>query len=527
MPSKIAYLSVTFNEDAPLGPVVMRTGETVSLPEPIARGLGNAVTINGVGSVGAAPGFLKSADADSMRALVSGYGIPGGSVPFGVLGDSVSQQCSDYAAVDANNTTQIMLRNDGYMPWACALSGQQITFDPATANFGLGGDTLFAGTDGNGTHPGIMSRVASVIASGVRHCVVLGGHNDVTTAGTSYTDICTRLAAIVAALQAGGVRVYLGTLVPVSGMNSARYAKLLSVNQYIRRLSQSDPRVVLVDWWAYINDFTAASPQQKQYWNRYNDTLHPGVKSAYAMGYVLWRAIKAAMGMSDQTYVMASQSDAFDATNGPLCSLNANPAMTGTAGTATTAGGATNATVSGQVADSWTVQKYGGSSTCTVTCSKESPRTDLDSMSNGARQVVAFTTTQSGGGSETIEVNTASVTVASGKYAAGERLLAECSIELSNPVDMYGVSLLLSETHTVAYQKAYTLEYPGNSANQPNALMDNTARTYKYVLRTPVITTASNSQSVVGQVRIVFHPSRSASGASGTVKIGDFAIRKA
>lgn len=63
MPSRLSYLDVTFREDVDVGPVVFLTGERLSLPEPMARGLGPKVAINGAGTV---------SDAPAMSSRVSG-----------------------------------------------------------------------------------------------------------------------------------------------------------------------------------------------------------------------------------------------------------------------------------------------------------------------------------------------------------------------------------------------------------------------------------------------------------------------
>lgn len=438
---------------------------------------------------------------------------------FAILGDSISARCSDYAAPNPAATTQIVIRNDGYIGWAMALSGLQIQFDPRN-NFGVGGDRL----DAQGGYPGILSRVPNVIASGVSNCVVLGGHNDISTAGTSLAAMKATMQSICNKLTTSGITVYLMTLVPITGMGSAQNAKLLAFNAWIRKFAHARYGVVLVDPWAYINDFSAANPQQKPYYTANNDSLHPGVRSAYCMGYALWKS--AENRLPKYAGIVGSQGDLRADGESANASLTANSAMLGTGGSATTAGGATNVTYSSSnVAAGFTVQKYGGSSVCTISCTKENPRTDFDGMSNGERQIVTFSTTATGGGSETIEVNTGTVTAASGAYTAGEQLYAECSIELANPVKMYGVSLLLSENHTDGYQKCFALEYSGASANNLNALMEDTARTYKYLLRTPLLSANADTQSVFGQVRITFKPSETG-GASGVVKIGDFAVRK-
>jgi len=442
--------------------------------------------------------------------------MAGASNTFAVLGDSVTQQNTTYEAPSASAATSIAFRNDGYMSWAVALSGQQIQFDPLN-NYGVGGDIL----------SGIATRVPLVLASGVGNCVVLAGHNDVTTAGTSYADMVSQLQGICETLIAGNVRVFLATLVPISGLDSTKRSKLASFNAWIRRYAATTRGVVLIDWWPYINDFTTTNFQQRPDFTRLTDTVHPGVKSAYLMGVITEAAIRPFIGGSGQTFVLGSQNDTFSATQGFQAALNANSAMKGTGGSkSATAGGATNSTITGDVADSFTVQKYGGAAFCDIVCSKETPRTDLNGLSNGSRQVIAFTTTQSGGGSTQIQMNMPDVTTASGAYAAGDVLFAECNIELINPVNMYGVVLLLTETHT-NLQVGYALAYPGNSNNTANALMENTPRTYKLSYRTPLITAQPGSTKMVAQIQILLHPSIAPEGASGTIKVGDFAMRKA
>jgi hypothetical protein len=278
---------------------------------------------------------------------------------------------------------------------------------------------------------------------------------------------------------------------------------------------------VLVDAWPWINDYTQSSPQQKAYYG-IGDTIHPGPKSAYLMGLCLWNAIQrtlpAYVGMTG-----VSQGDTYNATNGPYSNLLANGYFSGSGGTLNaTAGGATNCTLTGTAATGWTIQKYSGSSVCTATASIESPRTDLGGFSNGNRQVIAFSTTNSGGVQEQLQMNSATVNVGSG-YSAGDLLYGEAVIEIDAPTNLYTVWLELSENHTSGYQQAYDMDITSIGNNQ-YALMLIQAGNLYLTLRTPVIQTLSNSQSVNLQVAIVFYPSLTG-GASATVKVADAAIR--
>jgi len=302
-------------------------------------------------------------------------------------------------------------------------------------------------------------------------------------------------------------------------MNSTQYSKLLSVNAWARDYARRTPGVVLVDWWGYINDYTAANPQQKASWTRYNDTLHPGVRSAYAMGFVLWQAIKGAQGATGQTYGQGSQADLYNAA-GPNASMTANSAMLGTTGQTLLQGGVTNATYTAtQVATGFGVNKYGGSSTCTIAATKESPRTDLSGLCNSDRQIITFSTTQSGGGNEGIDCFTETLTRASGKYSPGDVLRAFATVELINPLNVYCVSMQLQEIKTSTFQNVFSMENTSASGNFDNAVMEPVARTYDFSLGGLDLVTQSDSVSVAAIIRIRFRPNATG-GASATVKIG-------
>lgn len=71
MPSRIKYVRVTFLEDVPTAGGVFRTGETLSFPEDVARGFGNAVVLLGPGSEADAVALASRESAAAISSLLA------------------------------------------------------------------------------------------------------------------------------------------------------------------------------------------------------------------------------------------------------------------------------------------------------------------------------------------------------------------------------------------------------------------------------------------------------------------------
>ena len=225
--------------------------------------------------------------------------------------------------------TSPLTRADGFFPWANASLGGRLTL---VKNAGVGGNTSAQ----------ILARVTDVtgLATMPGYCILPDCATNDLVAGTASATIITNLQAICDALQAKGITVVICTVLPIAG-NAAHVQRQEEVSRWIRDRSEQ-PGFIVCDWAARWGDPTTVGPKA----GYSTDGVHPTPVGAGAIGRVLAEALRPHLGGSIE---LASH-------NLDQLTINLNPMMVGTGGTASTG-------TSGSVATNWTTLRGSGAGT--------------------------------------------------------------------------------------------------------------------------------------------------------------------
>jgi len=359
-----------------------------------------------------------------------------------ILGDSITAQ----NLLTATGSVQTSVR--GYWTWADILTNKRFTFDPVNDNYGLAGDALVAYS----SYPGIPSRVATIIASGARICIVLAGSNDIAGAGTSYAAMIAAMRdQIILPLQQAGVVPIIIPILPRGatgggGLTSAQTKQLYRFNRWLMELGHGRADLmgsliyppVVVDMTPYLLDNTSsvANPTATI---MLSDYTHPSQRGAYLIGRQLAAALNAIY--PPRANAWASALDMYDATYNPTGSRaiqsGANVGIfVSSGGSLTTYAGMTP---TGTLAFGLSAFRSRGSSTATMAVSKENPRTD--GPISGERQFVDVAISSTGDASfETYTVQLGdNISV-----AAGESFYLQASYQLMTvPQGVLGIEARL------------------------------------------------------------------------------------
>ena len=360
-----------------------------------------------------------------------------------ILGDSITAQ----NVLTATGSVQTSAR--GYWTWADILTGKRFTFDPINDNYGLAGDALVAYS----SYPGIPSRVANIIASGARICVVLAGSNDIAIAGTSHAAMIAAMRdSVLLPLQQAGIVPIVLTVLPRGatgggGLTSAQTKQLYRFNRWLMELGHGRADLmgallyppIVVDVTPYLLDNTSSVANPVTFM-MLSDYTHPTQRAAYIVG----RELAAVLNRiyPPRANAWASALDMYDATYNPSGS-RAVQSGTNNVGTFAWTGGSltTNAglTPSGVLAFGLSAFRSRGSSTATMALSKENPRTD--GPVTGERQFVEVSISSTGDPSfETYTLQLGSNV----SVTAGEQFYLQVNYELMTvPQGLLGVEARL------------------------------------------------------------------------------------
>ncbi len=359
-----------------------------------------------------------------------------------LLGDSITAQ----NLLTATGSVQTSVR--GYWTWADILTGKRFTFDAVNDNYGLAGDALVPYS----TYPGIPSRVAPIIASGARICVILAGSNDIADAGTSYAAMTAAMRdQVILPLQQAGVVPIVITVLPRGatgggGLTSAQTKQLYRFNRWLIELGHGRSDLmgsllyppIVVDMTPYLLD-NASSVANPVATLMLSDYTHPTQRAAYLIG----RQLAAVLNVlyPPRAVAWASALDIYDATYNPAGSRAVQSGsnvgtFASTGGSLTTAAGMTP---TGTLAFGLSAFRSRGSSTATMACSKENPRTD--GPISGERQFVDVAISSTG------DASFESYTVQLGSnisVTAGESCYVQVSYELMTvPQGLLGIEARL------------------------------------------------------------------------------------
>lgn len=292
------------------------------------------------------------------------------------LGDSrVDYAGEGYVADPVTNTLSPWNKMGQMQWWAEVASGGTIHFPP-TMNFGLAGDTVTPTTG----HPGMTSRVASVIASGAGACWFLGGTNDSKLA----TPIATTIAgvqSIIAQLRAAGIIVILGADMPRGNdayspnnvLTTSQRKNHIQYCQFIRSLHAPHNGIHVLDMWPEFSD-----PQSTAAWvalDKTYDGLHPQPRGSILTGQKFWDNFGYLWG-GYTAGIASSAGDIYDATLTTRGNLVGTPGfMIGTSGTL---GSAT-----GTLPNGWSCTKVPGGTTLVGSAPTVNGKSDWMTLTGG------------------------------------------------------------------------------------------------------------------------------------------------
>lgn len=459
----------------------------------------------------ATPGLIKDTGKDKVTVAGSLVSRELGDIllslrspgpTFAIFGTSITDQNSRNIQPPSASPSRAWY-TDGYATWLRILTGQRINL-PVENDFGVSGDTFQQ----------MLARIGAVIAAKPHYCIVEGGSNNI-----AVDDFATMKAvwlAIVQRLHGEGITPIILPMPPRAG--AALTANQVKTQQrfyvFQREFCLRNKGYLFADYLgSWLDQSSILSVPLAGMVKA--DNLHPTTIGAYWMGKALADIINPLL--SPRTSNVHAAADIYDAAFNPTGSLlysgTANRSLlSGTGGTQTANAGLTYV---GALAAGATFVRSAATSTCTVTLSKENPRTDPGRPS-GERQVVQIAAATGGGADEVYNLR---FTPLIADVAAGDWYYAEASIEVTAaPANVLALELYLLETR------------PSNSQTAIDGSMNSALAgvlppvTWSGVLRTPPIQRQADATALQVNIRARLN---AAAGAAGvTFKVGDFVVRK-
>ena len=223
-----------------------------------------------------------------------------------------------------NNTSDDNEKLDtGWLNWANIFLGQRLTVVADVANSGDKTSDILAG-------------IPAALEYGAQYHFAQGGINDVIT-GVSAATITANLAAIYAAIYAGGSIPIAATIAPADAIDtSAERQVYFDVNKWIRSYCKTQG-IIVIDFVGPVIDGDNSYPNPLP--GMTNDGTHQTNLGAIVLGKAIYNRL----------YQVFPEVDNFSNSNADPNVLNANPMQIGTSGTASTG-------ASGTFADGWAAQ---------------------------------------------------------------------------------------------------------------------------------------------------------------------------
>ena len=438
--------------------------------------------------------------------------IGNGKTPVvAIYGTSVTDQNSKNVPNDQASPGRAWY-TDGYATWLRILTSQRIDLNPNN-DFGVSGDTFAM----------MYARIGNVLASKADFCIVEGGPNDIPNLVTDddYKEMRRDWEKIVTLLRQKG-------MTPIILPPTARSGAVLTASQirfqqqlynYQREFCRKNAGYLFCDYLGYWLDQTSVSSVPLAGMVK-ADNLHPTAIGAYYMGKALADLINPLLPPLP-TNVLPN-ADIFNATDNFTGNLLYSSGLNrgillGTGGTETAnanltyTGGGTG----GGLAAGMTFLRGTATSVCTVTNTKENPRTDAGRAS-GERQVIQIAASTGGGADEVYNLR---FTPALADVAAGEWYYGECSMEVSvAPTNVMALEFYVLETRPSNSQTSIDLALNSSLAGVLPTV------TWSGVMRTPPIKRTSDASAL--QINIRARLKTDAGAAGITFKVGDLALRK-
>jgi hypothetical protein len=400
--------------------------------------------------------------------------------------------------------------SDGYFTHFQQLSGQRL-YCPLSNNKGVSGNNMLD----------MLARLGDLLSTTARFTVFEVGSNDLTNSDPSISSFASMKAnwlAIVTCLIQAGRTVIVIPITPRAGsfLTSVQLFVQMQFTNWQREWCYTHDGVIFVDYLPYWLDQTSTTSVPLAGMVKTNDNLHETSIGAYWIGRAMHEFVTPFLPQR-QTNVVAN-ADIYDATYNPTGTLLFSGATNYSlcAGTGGTATASTNLTyVNSGLAQGSTLIRASSSATCTVTLSKENPRTDVG-RSSGERQIIQIAAS-SGGSAD--EVYNFRFTPAIANVAVDDWYYAEASVEITAaPVNCNALELYLLETRPSNSQTAIDGAFNSSLAGQLASVTD------KRVLRTPPIKRTSDATALQVNLRPRFKTDVGAAGI--TVAVADFVVRK-
>lgn len=449
----------------------------------------------------------------SMRAVVTAIGMPSyapvGPWPtFAIFGTSITDQCSRNIQPPSASPSRAWMA-DGYATWLRILTNQRINL-PVENDFGNSGDTFQQ----------MYARIDSVIASDPDFCIVEGGSNNI--AVDTFEVMRDAWLQIVTKLFGLGITPVILPMPPRAGavLTAAQVKAQQRFYNYQREFCLNNRGYLFADYLGYWLDQTSSTSVPLSGMVK-TDNLHPTNTGAYYMGKTLADLINPLLPPRPSQIV--PNADLYDATDNPTGSLLFSGAtnyalLAGTGGTETAnanltyTGGGTG----GGLAAGATFVRGSATSVCTVTNTKENPRTDTGRAS-GERQIIQIAASSGGGADEVYNLR---FTPAIANVQVGDWYYGEAAIEITAaPTNVSALEFYLLETRPSNSQTAIDLSMNSSLAGVLPAV------TWSGVLRTPPIQRTSDATALQANIRSRLKTDAGA--ASITFKVGDMTVRKA
>jgi lysophospholipase L1-like esterase len=440
------------------------------------------------------------------KGLRAQIGAPEGPT-VALIGTSITDQNSKNVQPPLTGPSRTWY-TDGYATWLRILSNQRINL-PVDNDFGVSGDTF----------QNIYDRLDTAFAVEPDYLIIEGGSNDI--GSKTYEELRDIWLKIVLKVHNEGIVPVILPMPPRAGavLTAAQIRTQHRFYVFQREYCLKNRGFLFVDYYGYWLDQTSTTSVPLANYVK-ADNLHPMATGAYYMGKAIWEVLQTALPLRQS--VVNAYADLYNATDNPTGTLLYNTTsnrstMAGTGGTETAnasltyTGGGTG----GGLAAGWTFLRGTATSVCTVTNTKENPRTDAG-RNSGERQVVQIASAGSGGADEVYNLR---FTPAIADVAAGDWYYAECTIEVTGaPVNVSALELYLLETRPSNSQTAVDLGWNSSLSGVLPTV------TWSGTLRTPPIQRSSDATAL--QVNLRARLSAAGGAASITYKVGDFVVRK-
>ena len=384
-----------------------------------------------------------------FQKVMAGVGIAAFTGVNGIacLGDSMMS----ISSASLTSPPRLSYPDRGVLGWAAALSGQRVRFNH-NLNFGVAGENIAQ----------VMARVPSVIASGARLCVVNPGTNDL-PAGTALATMKSGYLAGITALLQAGVRVLVVPILPrndtgwnalSSGARATARRVRDAFNRWLWELCFTTPGLEWVDILDLFTDLQTSSQDNPAGSGRSvftYDGLHPSSLGAFWMGKAIADVVNRIV--SPARYP-SNPFAAFHLSENPSGNMFANPMLVGSQAAA-------GAGMSGNVAPSWAIGRYGGSSITAV--GSLSAKTLPSGLTYNMQQVVM---NNPGAGQELVAIRQY-LTVAPLYTPGTATLFSECDIEIDAASGLIGAFIEMNEDNAGTLNQARSIAVQDTSTGCP------------------------------------------------------------